>query len=183
MSDNQLRSPASVDVAIPCYPYGGFMRDCVTSVLTQAIRDVRVLIIDNASTDDSVEVALQIAAEDPRVEVIARRRNLGPHASFNEGIDWARATYFLVLCADDLLAPGRSLQPPPGDRDPSPRALPVPQTKRAPPGHRGRVRDGAMVAPFARCGAGGRLNRLRHRSAPIPRSHGTYIHGSSIDAL
>jgi glycosyltransferase involved in cell wall biosynthesis len=106
MSDHQVRSPASVDVAIPCYQYGRFLRDCVTSVLTQAIRDVRVLIIDNASTDDSVEVALQIATEDPRVEVIARQRNLGPHASFNEGIDWASATYFMVLCADDLLAPG-----------------------------------------------------------------------------
>ena len=32
------------------------------------------------------------AAEDDRVEVVAHRRNLGPHASFNEGIDWARAT-------------------------------------------------------------------------------------------
>ena len=75
------------------------------SVLTQGIRDIRVLIIDNASTDDSVEVAQQLAAEDPRVELVARPRNLGPHASFNEGIDWAKATYFMVLCADDLLAP------------------------------------------------------------------------------
>ncbi len=62
--------------------------------------------IDNASTDDSVEVARQLAAEDGRVEVRARPRNLGPHASFNEGIDWARSKYFMVLCADDLLAPG-----------------------------------------------------------------------------
>ena len=37
MSDNQLRSPASVDVAIPCYQHGGFLRDCVASVLIQAM--------------------------------------------------------------------------------------------------------------------------------------------------
>jgi len=67
---------------------------------------VRVLIIDNASTDNSVEVAQQLAAEDSRVEVVARRRNLGPHASYNEGIDWARSEYFLILGADDLLMPG-----------------------------------------------------------------------------
>jgi glycosyltransferase involved in cell wall biosynthesis len=106
MSENQLRPTASVDVAIPCYQYGRFLRDCVKSVLTQPIRDIRVLIIDNASTDDSVQVALQMAAEDPRIEVVARQRNLGPHASFNEGIDWASAECFMVLCADDLLAPG-----------------------------------------------------------------------------
>jgi GT2 family glycosyltransferase len=40
------------------------------------------------------------------VELVARRRNLGSHASFNEGIDWASADYFMVLCTDDLIAPG-----------------------------------------------------------------------------
>jgi len=107
MSENEgVGSPADVDVAIPCYQYGRFLRDCVTSVLSQGIRDVRVLIIDNASTDDSVEVAQQLAAEDGRVQVVAHRRNLGQHASFNEGIDWASAKYSMLLCADDLLAPG-----------------------------------------------------------------------------
>jgi glycosyltransferase involved in cell wall biosynthesis len=105
MSENQSGTAAGVDVVVPCYQYGRFLRDCVTSVLAQGIADVRVLIIDNASTDDSVEVAQQLVAEDPRVELVARPRNLGPHASFNEGIDWAKATYFMVLCADDLLAP------------------------------------------------------------------------------
>jgi len=95
-----------VDVAVPCYEYGRFLRDCVTSVVTQGIPDIRVLIIDNASTDDSVEVAQQLAAEDRRVEVVAHQRNLGQHASFNEGIDWASAKYSMLLCADDLLAPG-----------------------------------------------------------------------------
>jgi glycosyltransferase involved in cell wall biosynthesis len=100
------RLQAGVDVAVPCYQYGRFLRECVASVLNQDLRNVRVLIIDNASTDNSVEVAQQLAAEDRRVEVVAHRRNLGQHASFNEGIDWARSSYFLILCADDLLAPG-----------------------------------------------------------------------------
>jgi GT2 family glycosyltransferase len=107
MSEDEAKEPlVGVDVVIPCYQYGRFLRDCVTSVLTQGIRDVRVLIIDNASTDNSVEVAQQLAAEDRRVTVVARRRNLGLHASYNEGIDWASSKYFMVLCADDLLAPG-----------------------------------------------------------------------------
>jgi glycosyltransferase involved in cell wall biosynthesis len=95
-----------VDVIIPSYQYGRFLRDCVTSILTQPYRDVRVLIVDNASTDDSVEVAQQLVAEDGRVELVARRRNLGLHASLNEGIDWASSTYFMVMCADDFLVPG-----------------------------------------------------------------------------
>jgi len=70
----------------------------------------RVLIIDNASTDNSLDVARSLAADDSRVEVVAHPTNLGPHASFNEGIDWASADYFMTLCADDLLAPGSLLR-------------------------------------------------------------------------
>jgi glycosyltransferase involved in cell wall biosynthesis len=97
---------ASVDVAIPCYQYGRFLRGCVASVLSQEIHNLRVLIIDNASSDNSLDVARSLAAEDNRVEVVAHPTNLGHHASYNEGIDWASADYFMTLCADDLLPPG-----------------------------------------------------------------------------
>ena len=96
----------SVHIAIPNYNYGRFLRECVESVLSQHGVDVRVLIIDNASTDDSAVIARELAMEDNRVELRLRERNLGPHASFNEGVDWASAEYFLILCSDDLLAPG-----------------------------------------------------------------------------
>lgn len=96
----------SIDVVVPCYEYGHLLDQCVTSILAQDVDGLRVLVIDNASSDNSVAVARRLAAADARVEVVARKTNLGPHASFNEGIDWARGDYFLILCADDLLAPG-----------------------------------------------------------------------------
>jgi glycosyltransferase involved in cell wall biosynthesis len=101
---------ASVDIAIPCYQHGRFLGDCVASVLAQGIEDLRILIIDNASTDDSPAVARRLAAADPRIDLVLRTANLGQHASFNEGVDWARGDYFMILCSDDLLAPG-SLAP------------------------------------------------------------------------
>ncbi|CAH2605549.1 Glycosyl transferase, group 2 family protein (plasmid) [Rhodovastum atsumiense] len=97
---------SSIDIAVPCYQYGRYLPECVASVLGQGIEDVRILIIDNASTDDSVMIARKLAEQDARVQVLARARNMGPHASFNAGVDWAAADYFMVLCADDLLAPG-----------------------------------------------------------------------------
>lgn len=96
---------ASVDVAIPNYNYGRYLRACVESVLSQEAVTVRVLIIDNASTDESVEIARSLAA-DPRVELVLRTENLGTHASFNRGIDWAEADYFLLMFSDDFLVPG-----------------------------------------------------------------------------
>ena len=96
----------SVDVVIPSYQYGRYLRACVESVLSQGVDDLRILIIDNASTDNSVEVARELVAEDRRVDLIARPKNLGRYSSYNEGIDWASSDYFFMLCADDLLAPG-----------------------------------------------------------------------------
>jgi glycosyltransferase involved in cell wall biosynthesis len=95
-----------VDVAIPCFNYGRFLHDSVGSVLAQQGVSVRVLVIDNASTDDSLAVARSLAAADPRVTVVAHERNMGASYSYNRGIDWAESDYFLLLDADDLLALG-----------------------------------------------------------------------------
>ncbi|KNY13570.1 glycosyl transferase [Shinella sp. SUS2] len=97
---------ASVDIVIPNYNYGRYLEACVKSALAQDGAVARVLIVDNASTDDSVAIARRLAAADLRVELLLRPENLGPHASFNAGIDWARADYFLLLFADDVLVPG-----------------------------------------------------------------------------
>jgi glycosyltransferase involved in cell wall biosynthesis len=96
----------TVDVAIPCHQYGSFLRDSALSVLTQNIAGLRLLIIDNASTDDSPDIARELAAADERVSLILNDRNRGMHDSCNRAVDWAEADYFVLLDADDLLAAG-----------------------------------------------------------------------------
>jgi glycosyltransferase involved in cell wall biosynthesis len=96
----------SIDVAIPCYQYGAFLRECAASALSQPIPNLRLLIIDNASTDGSQEVAREIAAADSRVTLFLNEHNRGLHDSCNRAIDWAEADYFVLLDADDLLAAG-----------------------------------------------------------------------------
>ena len=62
----------SVSVLIPCYKYGHFLEDAVSSVLeNQEGVDVRALILDDASPDDSADMARKIAARDPRVRLIS----------------------------------------------------------------------------------------------------------------
>ncbi|BCP53487.1 glycosyl hydrolase [Kaistia sp. 32K] len=97
---------ASIDVAIPNYNYGRYLRECVESVLTQDVAALRVLILDNASDDNSAAIARQLASRDRRVTFVQHATNLGHQASFNEAIDWASSDYFMILCADDLLTQG-----------------------------------------------------------------------------
>src|SRR5262245_8621798 len=96
----------SVDVFVPCYNYGRFLRECVGSVLAQPGVEVRVLILDDCSTDDSAEVGRALAASDPRVEYRRHATNRGHIATYNEGIDWAAADCTMLLSADDLLTQG-----------------------------------------------------------------------------
>jgi glycosyltransferase involved in cell wall biosynthesis len=96
----------TVDVVIPCYNYARFLRACVKSVLDQPGVDVRVLIIDDTSSDETPEVVAELT-RDPRVEGRRHEVNRGHIATYNEGLlEWAKADYTVLLSADDLLAPG-----------------------------------------------------------------------------
>jgi glycosyltransferase involved in cell wall biosynthesis len=96
----------TVDVIVPCYRYGRYLRDCVESVLSQAGVEVRVLIIDDASPDNTGEVGCELEAEDSRVTFWRHATNKGHIVTYNEGIEWASANYLLLLSADDYLLPG-----------------------------------------------------------------------------
>jgi glycosyltransferase involved in cell wall biosynthesis len=95
-----------IDVIVPCYNYGRFLRDSVDSILRQSHADVRVLILDDASTDETPNVAAELAAADRRVEYRRHAANIGHIGTYNEAIDLARGDYMLLLSADDFLLPG-----------------------------------------------------------------------------
>jgi len=98
-----------VSVVIPCYGYATVLEGCVESVLAKEGVDVRVLILDDCSPDETPAVARRLAASDGRVEYRRNERNLGLIATANRGLEWADGDYVVLLSADDLLTPG-SLQ-------------------------------------------------------------------------
>lgn len=94
-----------VSVVIPCYNYGRFLRQCVQSVLTQAVA-FDVCIIDDCSSDDTPQIGSRLAEQDARITFVRHSENRGHIATYNEGLERARGDYSLLLSADDLLAPG-----------------------------------------------------------------------------
>ena len=91
---------STVDVIVPCYNYARFLKQSVESVLGQSCQ-TRVLIINDASSDNSREVATELARQDSRVTFLDHARNKGHIASYNEGIEWLSGEYYLLLSADD----------------------------------------------------------------------------------
>jgi glycosyltransferase involved in cell wall biosynthesis len=97
----------TVDVVVPCYNYARYLGRCVNSVLMQPDVKVRVLVIDDASTDDTPQVGEALASSDRRVEYRRHLANKGHIETYNEGlIGWSSADYVVLLSADDMLAPG-----------------------------------------------------------------------------
>lgn len=95
-----------VSVIVPCYNYGRWLRACVYSALTQEVSDIEVIIVDDASDDDSLAIARDIASRDRRVTVIHNARNKGHIPSVNRALEAVTGDYILKLDADDLLPPG-----------------------------------------------------------------------------
>jgi glycosyltransferase involved in cell wall biosynthesis len=103
----EVTEPPIVSVVIPCYNYGRFLTTCVRSVLTQRGVRARVLIIDDASQDDSAAIATRLAAQHPEVEALIHEVNRGHIATYNEGLlKWAYGDYVTLLSADDELPAG-----------------------------------------------------------------------------
>ena len=97
---------AMVSVVIPCYNYAAYLPDAVNSVVNQTYREFEIIIVNDGSSDNSLEVAARLAAGSPdcRIRVIDQK-NQGVAASRNNGIGLASGRYVMSLDADDWLEP------------------------------------------------------------------------------
>ena len=84
-----------------------FLSDAIRSVLRQGVRELELIVSDDASTDDSVSIVRDWARCDDRVRLLVADTNAGPGAARNRAIDRARGEWLAIVDADDLLHPER----------------------------------------------------------------------------
>ena len=99
-----VNEPA-ISIIITAYNYGRFLGKAIESVLSQDFTDIELLILNNASTDDTDEVVKRYL-NDPRIRYIVNESNIGPIANTNKGLECAKGPYILFVSADDFLLPG-----------------------------------------------------------------------------
>lgn len=96
-----------VSVVIPVYNSASTLRGAVASVLRQTLAQIEILIVDDASQDDSLAVARELATSDNRVRVLTLSTNSGKSNAMNVAISEARGAWIAVLDADDWYEPER----------------------------------------------------------------------------
>lgn len=99
------RSPAIVSVVIPGRNEAAYAGDCIRSLKGQTLANFDAILIDDDSTDSTLDVLLDEIGDDPRFQVIRNARSVGIGLARNMGVARSASKYVTFLDLDDFLAP------------------------------------------------------------------------------
>ena len=100
-------SDVLISVCIPAFNHAPYIGAAIHSALAQGIDSLEVIVIDDASTDETAAVVEQIANSDARVRLFRNESNLGPGAASQAYLHYARGRYIATLPSDDLFLPNK----------------------------------------------------------------------------
>jgi len=95
----------AVSIITPTYNASKFITETIQSVKTQTFQNWEMIIVDDCSFDDTLEIVKREMVLDPRIKLIELQKNGGPAAARNIGITTAKGTYLAFLDSDDLWVP------------------------------------------------------------------------------
>ena len=95
-----------ISIVIPAYNRAAALQSCIESIMQQAYAGLEVIVIDDGSSDGTVELLQQLKKKYVGITVIINPGNFGVNYSRNRGIERASGKFILFLDSDDRLAPG-----------------------------------------------------------------------------
>lgn len=96
---------ATVSIIVPSFNHRQFIGACLESVLAQTFEEWELLLHDDCSTDDSVDIARRYALSDARIKVSVNRENLGTYGTQASALGQATGEFVAVLNSDDFWHP------------------------------------------------------------------------------
>lgn len=95
-------SQPTLSIVVPFYDAEAFFEEALSSLRTQTLSDIQVVLVDDGSTDGSARIAAAAATADPRI-VVVRQPHRGPGAARNAGLGRATGRYVTFMDADDVV--------------------------------------------------------------------------------
>ncbi|MBP7953949.1 MAG: glycosyltransferase [Nitrosomonas sp.] len=92
---------------MPAFNSVSFVREAIQSVLAQTYSDFELIVIDDGSTDGTIEIVNEIARNDSRIQLILQENSGRPSIVRNRGLSEARGEYIAFLDSDDFWFPNR----------------------------------------------------------------------------
>jgi len=97
---------STLSVIMPNYNHGKYIGEALNAILSQSYRPVEVIVIDDASTDNSVEIIQQFARKNSLVRFERNEKNMGVVKTSLKLLNMARGDYIYDAAADDKVLPG-----------------------------------------------------------------------------
>ena len=94
-----------LSVVIPNYNQGHFLPRCLDALLIQSKKADEILIVDDASTDESLDTITHYQKHHPTIHYIQNTSRLGPIPTINKGIDRIQGDFVALCAADDIMLP------------------------------------------------------------------------------
>ena len=94
---------SKISVIVPAYNSGKKILRCVNSIVGQTFKDLEIILIDDCSTDDTLDKMYSCLDKDSRIVVLENDTNVGAWYSRNKGIDVATGEYVTFVDSDDFL--------------------------------------------------------------------------------
>ncbi len=95
-----------VSIITPLFNKAAYVARTIASVQDQTVNDWELIVVDNGSTDQGLDIVQTLAGSDPRIIVVSYCDSQGPGAARNHGLRQAKGEWVLFLDADDLIEPG-----------------------------------------------------------------------------
>ena len=93
-----------VSIVIPIYNVENYLEKCLDSVIHQSYSNIEIILINDASPDNSIEICEKFQNIDPRIIVVNKTNNEGISAARNTGLDICKGQYITFIDGDDYIA-------------------------------------------------------------------------------
>ncbi len=104
-STSQAATPPNISIIVPVFNTQPYITRCLQSLITQTLRDIEIIIIDDCGSDGAMEIARSFAARDPRIHILRNPTNLGLLHTRCVGASLAQGEYILYVDSDDYIKP------------------------------------------------------------------------------
>lgn len=95
-----------VSVIVPCYNVEKYLAECVISITNQSYKNLEIILLNDCSTDHTLETMRSLKETDERIQIVDLKQNQGLSAARNIGIELANGEYISFVDSDDILSTG-----------------------------------------------------------------------------
>lgn len=91
----------AISIVVPAYNKEPYIKQCMDSLVNQTLKDIEIIVVDDASTDNTLQILRDYEHKDSRVKIIAKEHNCGRHVARKTGVQSTSGDYVLFVDADD----------------------------------------------------------------------------------